>query len=453
MRENTAGFGGTLLLWGLLGLTGAPPAVSQADAHRPDWLSLEGSYRLRYESLDGPFRRGAAGSDQALAQRLLVAVEADFDSIYAAFELQDSRTWLDDTGTPIGTDDVNTVEPLQAYIGVRRAGDADGTGRLDLRIGRMTMDLGGRRLLARNRFRNTLDAFTGARVDWQAGPATDVQAFVVTPVQRLPVLPSRLRDNDQKLDEEHFDDLFWGVFLARGGVSGATGEVYFVGLNERRTVDRDLYTLGARWFSAPAPDTWDFEFEVALQGGTSPDMVVDPRRGLDHRAGFVHLQAARSVVAPWAPRVVLQADAVTGDRDPGDGDHERFDTLFGDRRFEFGPTGIYGALDRSNLLTPGLRLELKPGPSTSLQFGYRAAWLASRRDTWASGLLRDPAGDSGRFLGHQWETRLRYVPRGGRLELELGGAYLDQGRFVGDAPGAVGRGHTTYGYLEAALPF
>ena len=84
----------------------------------------------------------------------------------------------------------------------------------------------------------------------------------------------------------------------------------------------------------------------------SPVDVTD----LDHRAWFVHLDATRKLPGAWQPRVILRFDYASGDEDPDDGEWNRFDTLFGDRRWEFGPTGIYGALTRSNILSPGAAL-------------------------------------------------------------------------------------------------
>ncbi len=127
----------------------------------PNWFSVDGSYRARYESLDGPFRAKATGSDQILVERLLLNVRANVDRFYADVELEDSRQQLADSGTPLSADSVNTFEPLQTYLGARFS-DAPSTGdHLDLTAGRMTIDIGSRRLIARNRFRNTLNAFTG----------------------------------------------------------------------------------------------------------------------------------------------------------------------------------------------------------------------------------------------------------------------------------------------------
>lgn len=81
----------------------------------------------------------------------------------------------------------------------------------------------------------------------------------------------------------------------------------------------------------------------------------------------------RSVRSGPAPRPCARSSSPSGDGDPNDGRTERFDTLFGARRFEFGPTGIYGLLARSNVNSPGVKLDLRPKPGLALMLAYRAA--------------------------------------------------------------------------------
>jgi hypothetical protein len=98
--------------------------------------------------------------------------------------------------------------------------------------------------------------------------------------------------------------------------------------------------------------------------------------------------------------LLAQFNYASGDNDPNDGKNNRFDTLFGARRFEFGPTSIYGAFSRCNLISPGIRLQVKPPGRVSGFTGYRVNWLASDRDAWMTANVVDPSGLSGSFLGH-----------------------------------------------------
>lgn len=426
----------------------------------PEWLTIGGAYRVRYERLHDPFLAVPTASDRILVERLLFDVRADFDRFYLGAELEDSRAQLDDAGPPLGTDDVNAVELLRAYVGFTRDGVFLDGDNLDLHAGRITIDAGSRRLVARNRFRNTINAFTGVHALWTAPKGSRVQAFYTLPVQRRPYDFDRLERNAIVFDDESLEVRFWGILASRERLFDAVnGEIYVFGLGEDDrpdvpTLDRDLYTPGLRLFTEPGPGAWDFEIEAVLQTGTSrstrsPADVTD----LDHRASFFHAHVGRTLGDAGPLSLVLQYDYASGDRDPDDGDNERFDTLFGARRFEYGPTGIYGAMARSNINSPGFRVEIRPDDRILGLVGYRALVLDSSRDFWTTSGVRDPTGASGSTVGHQVEAGLRYALLPGNLQVEIGGAYLFEGRFQRDAPNASGEGDTAYFYTQTRLTF
>ena len=102
-----------------------------------------------------------SGGDQLLTWRTMLKLTASKNGYSLVGEMIDVRGALADTGTPLGTDDINTLEPQQAYVGWKGTTSA-GDG-LDLRFGRQTMNLGSRRFIARNVFRSTINAFNGIR--------------------------------------------------------------------------------------------------------------------------------------------------------------------------------------------------------------------------------------------------------------------------------------------------
>lgn len=421
----------------------------------PAWFQIRASQRTRYEYLTDQFRAGAPGEDMGLSMLTLVAGEARFKPLFFGAEMQDSRLYLDDANAPLDTTLINTFELLQGYAGVdlRDVLMPGATG--SLRGGRVTIDLGSRRLVARNAFRNTINAFTGADLLW-ASPAQDaVRVFAVLPVDRRPNDRARLDDNDTEFDDESSDSFLWAVFLAsRPLTAGLRGELYVLGLQEQdsgdtATRDRELVTPGMRVFRAPARAAVDVELEGVAQTGTSRATArADDVTDLDHLAFFVHFGVGYTFDIPWTPRALLLYDYASGDRDPDDGDNERFDTLFGARRWELGPTGIFGAFARSNLNGPGLRTDLRPHSAVEANFQYRPFWLAENRDAWVAAGVRDPDGDSGNFIGNQIEGRLlwRVVP--GNLTLELGFAHVWLGEFAETAPNANKTGDPTYFYTQ-----
>ena len=250
----------------------------------PGWFSITGSYRVRYEYMENTFRIIGPAQDEILVSRLRLHARATGERFYGGFELEDARAWLHKDLTPVGTDDVNALEPLRAYVGYRND-------RLDLQVGRMTMNVGSRRFVARNVTRNTTNGFTGVNATWKIPDRFTLQAFFTMPVARLPnnLERERLRDNEFELDQEHWERLFWGLHAS--GVrlgNGIDTEWYLLGIRDEDrpslpTRNRDFLTLGTRW--RKVTDSWAFEFEAAIQHGTNrasilPSDVTD----LDHRA-------------------------------------------------------------------------------------------------------------------------------------------------------------------------
>lgn len=434
---------------------GSGPWRLQQALGLPDALQLEGDHRVRFEMLDEQFRAGREGHDHVvvlrtrLRGRLRVAPWLTLGA-----EFQDSRSYAEDANAPITNSVVNTFELLQAYLEFHGEGPFGGT--QTLRAGRITMDVGSRRFVARNRYRNTSNAFTGLDWRWKGEQGRELRLFYTLPVRRLPLEPNRLRDNRAEFDEESFGTQFWGAF-GRAGLSERDAvELYAFGLHEddrpdRVTRERDLYTAGFRFVRAPATGAFDGQIESVLQFGNS--RLRAPGEDLDHLAHFHHLEVGYRFDAAWQPRLALQFDYASGDRDAGDERNQRFDTLYGARRFDFGPTSIYGPFARSNLITPGLRLQVKPSSVVSAFASLRGFWLASDEDAWTAARVVDPSGDSGRYLGTQIEFRLRWDLLPGNVRLETGYAHLFSGSFVDDAPNSNRQGDSDYVYAQLSFAF
>ena len=108
----------------LLALWCAAAAQAQGEAQprepaaaTPGWLSLTGSYRLRYEHMDNTFRIVGPDQDELLVSRLRLHARATGKRFYGGIEIEDARAWLDQDLTPVGTDDANALEPLRVYAG------------------------------------------------------------------------------------------------------------------------------------------------------------------------------------------------------------------------------------------------------------------------------------------------------------------------------------------------
>ncbi len=427
----------------------------------PSWLSLSLQNRTRYETLIHPFRSGARGSDQVLSLRTLIQATLHLNSIFRIqLEFQDSRAELADSGTPINTSIVNSVELLEANLQLYSNDLFQIGSHSFLRGGRLTMDVGKRRLVARNRFRNTKNAFTGLDGIWQSKSGNQFRIFITLPVNRKPHSQNRLLNNDVSFDSESFDRILWGLFISSSNLPfNHKGEIYLIGYHEDdsqyvATPNRKLYSSGFRIYHPKQKGQLDYEWESILQFGKSraTNSKIDTL-DLNHFAHFHHLEIGFSFHCKWSPRLILAYDYASGDSNPNDKKNGKFDTLFGASVFDFGPTSIHQAFIRSNIHGPGIKFTVKPISQLTAYFHYRVFWLASKTDLWSGNSgLQDSTGNSGSFLGHQIFIRGRWQIMG-NAQLEGGTVYRIDGDFQKMAPLAPRLGNTLYSYISIAFSF
>jgi hypothetical protein len=413
-----------------------------------DGLSLSGAVRVRYEAIDGQARAGFNKKDDLLNLRTNVLARYRKSHIEVAVELYDSRVWGDRVGTPVSTNEVNALEPVQAYVAGTFRDPLGAGSRITVTAGRMMLNLGSRRLVAADDYRNTTNGYTGMKVDVSAPGGWKGTVIYTLPQVRLPDNLDEIRAAKVKLDRESFDLVLWSGQVSRAKTIGpAALELTYFHLGERDapgrpTRDRSLDTFGGRVMLEPRPSKFDYEIEAFYQTGSvsTSTSASAPRQAV--AASFIHADAGYTFPRAWMLRVSVEYDRASGDK-PG-GKFGRFDTLFGMRRADLAPAGLYNALARTNIETVGIRLEAKPSKRLDWFVAYRPLWLAARQDSFSSTGVRDASGRSGDFAGHQLEGRVRYwlVPK--RLQFEFDGVLLAKERFLRDAPNATAGKYTRY---------
>jgi hypothetical protein len=441
------------MMTGILAMSLAVPGRSPQAAEASP-LKLSASFRIRQESLDGQYRPGFDNKDDMLALRSSAMASFTHGAWKLVGEISDSRAYDTDAGSALTSNDVNAFEPVQAYVS-REFADALGKGSTaTVQAGRMLVNLGSRRLIASDEFRNTPQGSTGIRADLRLASKTQWTAFYLMPQQRRPDDFASLRDNEIALDHEGQDQRFWGVQGARPGLlpGGALGEVTYVRFEEhdhgaRATRNRSLHTLSLRTIRDPKAGQADFELEGILQSGHIRASTAANAATLDVSAWFMHADAGYTFGSAGKPRLSAEFDYASGDG-PGT-DYQRFDTLFGMRRADLAPSGIYGAIGRANLQSLGLRLEATPSARLDVMGTWRLMWAADRHDSFSTTGIRDASGASGRFAGQQLDGRVRYwiVPQ--RLRAEVNGVWLMRAGLLRNAPNASPHGDTHY--LAAAI--
>lgn len=419
----------------------------------PKTFILSGSSRWRYEALDGQSRAGFALKDDLLSIRTTLLGEYRGDGFRIGAEIYDSRAYGANRGSSISTSEVNALELVQAYVTAKDVALPGFDAKADVQLGRFMMNIGGRRLVAADDYRNTTNSFTGIRVDVESAAGTTATLFYTLPQQRRPDDDASIRDNKVKFDKESFDIRLWGGLVSKADVFGKTlAEVSYYGLAERDMPgqpnrNRHLHTVGARLIREAASGEFDYEFEGFYQFGRVRASSAATAASLDVSAWFSHAEIGYSFPGPLKARLALEHEYTSGD---GRGrSFNRFDTLYGSRRSDLVPSGIFAQIGRANINTPAVRLEIAPSKRIEAFVLYRAMWLASRTDSFSTSGVRDVSGRSGSFAGHIVEGRVRHwiVPK--LLRSEVNVAWLAKGRFLTDAPNAPPPENTRY--LSVAL--
>ncbi len=379
-----------------------------------DWLEFGLEQRTRFE-LRRDNRRPDLENDHQflLRSRVYLGVREILDPFRFGIEFQDSRQFHSDF--PERNRDVDEADFLQAFAELYFE-DALGNGYpLQLRAGRMTLEYVDRRLVGRNRWRNTTNSFDGFRLRL-GQPSTEWQFdfFAVQPVERRMTSPDRA-------DEERW---FYGLVGAwRGWSKHVTLEPYYFILDEdrkdREQADREIHTLGLHVFGPVGDTRFDYDLDTAFQFGEDGE-----RR---QRAFALYGEVGYTFEHAWKPRLSLSTLYASGDRDPDDNRSERFDRLFEATH----PYSITDLFAWQNSISPKIRLTIRPTSKLRVDTSYGAYWLASDSDAWVNAKRHDPDGYSGDFVGQELELRVRYRidPR---VELEAGYSHFFPGSFVGN---------------------
>ena len=413
------------------------PAVSQTDAgaQTPTWLRLAFEQRTRYEHLTNPFRLNASGTEKHFLLRTRLKLEAGEENRPVRFllELQDSRVFYEKEKLYSARTNINEIDFLQAQLQFQSGNFPSRNIKIRLTVGRFTLDLGKRRLVARNNMRNTTNAFDGFSWTLAGDKQWTLHTFLTRPV----VIDSYSPDTSGRR-------YFWGSYFESKHFPKFLLDVYYFGLHDVENSEnpKKLTSLGGRLYRMPTSGAVDYEIESAVQSGKNGTA--------NHTAWFFHGELGFSLNATWQPRLFSHYDYASGDCDPHDGDSNQFNTLYGARNFEYPPTGIYGPIYRSNIDAPGAGLEFNSAERLKITMSYRAFRLASARDIWVGSGLQDLTGKSGKSLGQNIEIRFRWQANS-HLMIESGYARFFKGSYlylVRDSPHT---GNSGFFFLSAEI--
>lgn len=401
----------------------------------PDWLDLAVEQRTRFELLEDPFRPGEphTQTQYPLRTRLRIGVDGPGPLRFLA-EVQDARAYGNGPRDFTGNE-FDRIDVLQLFASATTR-DLLGSGlRADLHAGRMTLDFGSRRTVARNGFRNTTNAFDGVHVNVGSNEGLwRMRAFYVRPVV---VDPGYVDDDTTHLQR------FWGAAYEDERISWLNFDVSYLGLSDR-VGGRHYHTIGARARRPAGVRQLDYELELIGQLG---------RRGERDQSAFNgHAELGYTLALPWKPRLAAQFDYASGTANPSGDESHTFDPLFGARRGDLIPTGIYGPFRRSNILSPGVRVVAAPRADLKVQAKVRYWQLAQARDAFAGTGLSDPTGRSGRNLGTDVELSAQWSPVSW-LSFDVGYDHWFKGSYLDSVANVSSTSDSDYVYFATQVRF
>lgn len=378
-----------------------------------NWLEFGLQHRTRFERRDDDYRRPRLDSDNQflLRSRTYLGIREIIDPLRFGLEFQDSRQFH--SRYPDNGRDIDEAEIVQMFLELYFE-DALGKGYpLRFQFGRMSFDYVDRRLVGRQRWGNTTNAYDGFRL--QLGkPTADWQLdfLAVQPVERF------MRQFNHGDDERW---LFGLVGAWRRWHRYITLEPYWFILDENRklptSADRTIHTMGLHVFGPIGDTGFDYDLNNTFQFGDDGE-----RR---HCAYAMYGEVGYTFAHEWKPRLSFSTYYGSGDRNPDDGASQRFDRMFGPGH----PWSMTDCFHWQNVICPKVRLEFAPLDKLRLDTAYGGYWLASDSDSWVIPGRRDRTGQSGSFVGHEIDVRMRYKidPR---IELEVGYSHFMPGAFV-----------------------
>lgn len=398
-----------------------------------DWLLLGLQVRGRVESLDNYYRQPSLPSDEGFYSRIwaYVGIREILDPFRFTIELADARReGIDDFAST--SSEMDDWGFLQAYAELYFEDGLFGVP-TSFSAGRFSFDAVDRRIIARNRYRNTANAFDGVRLrlgddksPWEA------TLFALRPVRR----GFDSFDNESRNSREFYG----GYATIRGNSPSLVVEPYWFYLEDGRLSarERKIHTAGVHVFGQFCEGTIDYDFSGSVQWGR--------RDGEDHFAYAIHAEIGRTFKHSWKPRLAAWINYGSGDGDPNDNDSGRFQELFG------APFGMYGFtryFTWENTVSPVLSFAFKPTDDVKIETLFRSYFLDSKTDAWVRGLRRDQSGSSGRHVGEEIDIRVRWQATENLL-FDTGFAHFIPGGFAedtGDAPSS------TLVYLQARFDF
>jgi hypothetical protein len=317
------------------------------------------------------------------------------------------------------------IDVAQAFLELSTSLSIAGTeGRLSVRGGRRQISFGSGRLIAPRYGPNVMQAFDGGFGTLAIGDKVRIDAFYAHPVA----------PGTGDFDDRTGDPSLWALYGVRRDLKTLGGrsavDVYYIGYRDEQArfdqgrAPEERHTIGAR--VAGRSGNWDWDWEAMYQFGSFGEGDIS--------AWSVGTRTAYSWKnLNFQPRLMLEADIISGDAHPADPDLQTFNALFPNGNFfgELTPIGPY------NLITIGPSATATIAADIEVEVQTLFHWRESLRDgvyNVPGNLVRSAGTSKARRIGTQGSVSLTWAPAR-TFDLMASYGFFDAGAFL-DETGA-----------------
>jgi hypothetical protein len=208
---------------------------------------------------------------------------------------------------------------------------------------------------------------------------------------------------------------------------------------------REVNSPGIRAYGVFGKSGFDFDSSFITQSGHNGTREVD--------AWAAWTEFGYSFGDPWKSRLSLFYGVISGDRDPVDGEDNRFERFFGFQR----PWSADDYFVLENSRAPKIRYEASPDTNLKFDVGYSWFKLYSATDRFnnlasvptQNAANRDLTGQSGRNVGSEFDIRFLWQVTPQTL-VTVGYAHFVTGGWSKNRLGGIGRpsNDSDFAYVE-----
>jgi hypothetical protein len=381
----------------------------------PGWIGFGWEERFRYEGYhDGGFKLNNNDSYVLLRSRLQVNIRPTAWFNLSA-QLQDSRPFMQKP--PWGPPNLNAWELKLAYADI---GDPEKQW-ISVRVGRQLINYNNT-IIANSEWRNQARSYDAAvanlhyaryRLGLFAASAVVPMAEGISHHQEGNNINGAYGGIDHIIPNSVLEPfLLWR--LQPSVAIETTAKV--------KTGKQDEWAYGFR-FKGVTLKSLDYSAEcIGERGSDGPNGIKawGTTGGVGYRIDRLWVK----------PRLFWQYDYASGDKNPTDGQHGTFDTMYPTAHDRFGLTDQFGW---QNIVSERAGLTIEPRHRWTVTGQYLDLWLANARDalynTSGGSIVRDTTGESGTHIGREFDAYTWYELNR-HVNVGVGVGHLQGGEFL-----------------------